>query len=103
MPGECLLLEGIVLTVKFDGCEVLVCRCFLLYGLGNLIPIHGKLNVDSNYTIIDYNVVPMLWQFYGLDHFYFQYYTDWMAYLVCPWPSAPKVAGSTPSQGGGFS
>ncbi|GFV65754.1 hypothetical protein TNCV_4153901 [Trichonephila clavipes] len=29
--------------------------------------------------------------------------TGWVAWLVCRWPSAPKVAGSTPAEVGGFS
>ncbi|GFU41885.1 hypothetical protein TNCV_3611581 [Trichonephila clavipes] len=31
------------------------------------------------------------------------YETGWVAWLVCRWPSAPKVAGSTSAQVGGLS
>ena len=42
------------------------------YGLEPLVPIHGKINSDVYCTILDDNVLPTLWQFYGLDPCYFQ-------------------------------
>ena len=42
------------------------------YGLGPLVPIHGKINSNVYCTILDDNVLPTLWQFYGLDPCYFQ-------------------------------
>ncbi|GFW00691.1 transposable element tcb1 transposase [Trichonephila clavipes] len=45
---------------------------FSWYGGDPMIPIHGKLNADSYSTFLDYNVLPTLRIFYGLDHCYIQ-------------------------------
>jgi len=72
MPGERLLPECIVSTVKFGGGGIMVSGCFSWYGLRPFIPIHGKFNADSYSTILDNNVFPTPWQFCGFDHSYFQ-------------------------------
>ncbi|GIY67690.1 transposable element Tc1 transposase [Caerostris extrusa] len=67
LPGERLLPEGIVPIVKFGGGGIRVWGVSPEYGLGPFVPIHGKLNADAYCTILDDNVLPTLWQFYGLD------------------------------------
>ncbi|GFQ73945.1 transposable element Tc1 transposase [Trichonephila clavata] len=72
MPGKLLLPECIVPSEKFGRCGIMVCGCFLRYGLGLLISIHGKLDADSYSTILDENVLPTLSLFYRLYCCYFQ-------------------------------
>ncbi|GFS97381.1 transposable element Tc1 transposase [Trichonephila clavipes] len=66
MPGELLFAECNEPTIKFGGVGIMVYVCFLCYGLGPMIPVHGKLNADSYSTFLDNNVLPTLKQFYGL-------------------------------------
>ncbi|GFS49663.1 transposable element tcb1 transposase [Trichonephila clavipes] len=68
MPGERLLPECVVPTLKFGGGGIIVWRCFSWYGLGVLIPIYDKFNADSYCTFLDNEKLHMLRQFYHLDH-----------------------------------
>lgn len=60
MQYQLLLLECIVPTVKFCECGF----CGLVFG-----PLHvvsGKINVNAYMSILNNQVVPTLWRFYGI-------------------------------------
>ncbi|KAJ8887194.1 hypothetical protein PR048_013409 [Dryococelus australis] len=76
LPEERLLLECIVPTRKFGGGGVMVWGCFTAFGVGPLVFVRGSMNTEAYCNILDSEMFPTLWIFYGMDPFYFQDYNS---------------------------
>ncbi|KAJ8872644.1 hypothetical protein PR048_026253 [Dryococelus australis] len=72
LPGERLLPECIVPTRKFGGGGVMVWGCFTAFGVGPLVYVCGSMNTEAYCNILDDEMLPTLWRFYGIDPCYFQ-------------------------------
>ncbi|KAJ8891938.1 hypothetical protein PR048_004497 [Dryococelus australis] len=46
--------------------------CFTAFGVGPLVFVHGSMNTEANCNILDNEMLPTLWRFYGMDPCYFQ-------------------------------
>ncbi|KAJ8869000.1 hypothetical protein PR048_030546 [Dryococelus australis] len=42
------------------------------FGVGPLVFVRGSMNTEANYSILDNEILPTLWRFYGMDPCYFQ-------------------------------
>ncbi|KAJ8888509.1 hypothetical protein PR048_008000 [Dryococelus australis] len=56
---------------KFGGGGgVKVWGCFTTFGVGSLVFVHGSLNTEAYCNILDNEMLPTLWFFYGMDPCY---------------------------------
>ncbi|KAJ8884354.1 hypothetical protein PR048_016211 [Dryococelus australis] len=72
LPGERLLPECIVPTRKFCGGGVMMRGCFTAFGVGPLVFFCGRMNTEAYCNILDSEMLPTLWRFYGMDPCYLQ-------------------------------
>ncbi|KAJ8867723.1 hypothetical protein PR048_031526 [Dryococelus australis] len=45
--------------------------CFTAFGVGPLVFVHGSMNTEAYCNILDNEMLPELWRFYGMDPCYF--------------------------------
>ncbi|KAJ8865614.1 hypothetical protein PR048_033134 [Dryococelus australis] len=57
---------------KFCDGGVMVWSCFTTFGAGPLVFVHGSMNTEAYCNILDNEMLPTLWRFYGMDPCYFQ-------------------------------
>ena len=62
----------IVSTRKFGGGGVMVWGCFSYWGVGPLMVVCGTMNSQGYCTILNNEMLPTLWCFYGMDPCYVQ-------------------------------
>ncbi|KAJ8876178.1 hypothetical protein PR048_024087 [Dryococelus australis] len=46
--------------------------CFTAFGVGPLVLVRGSMNTEASCNILDNEMLPALWRFYGIDPCYFQ-------------------------------
>ncbi|KAJ8866799.1 hypothetical protein PR048_032660 [Dryococelus australis] len=46
--------------------------CFTVFGVGPLVFVRGNMNTEAYCNILDNEMLPTLWRFYGMDPCYFQ-------------------------------
>ncbi|KAJ8868398.1 hypothetical protein PR048_029914 [Dryococelus australis] len=46
--------------------------CFTAFGVGPLVFVRGSMNTEAYCNILDNEMLPTFWRFYGMDPFYFQ-------------------------------
>ncbi|KAJ8872193.1 hypothetical protein PR048_025795 [Dryococelus australis] len=51
---------------------VMVWGCFTAFDVGPLVFVHGSMNTEAYCNILDNEMLPTLWRFYGMDPCYFQ-------------------------------
>uniref|UniRef100_A0AAZ3QUH7 Transposase Tc1-like domain-containing protein n=1 Tax=Oncorhynchus tshawytscha TaxID=74940 RepID=A0AAZ3QUH7_ONCTS len=73
VPVERYLHKCVVPTVKFGGGGTIVWGCFSCIGLGPLVPVKGNLIAKEYNAILDYAMLPTLWQQFGKGPFLFQH------------------------------
>ncbi|KAJ8893198.1 hypothetical protein PR048_005784 [Dryococelus australis] len=52
--------------------NLIVDLCFTAFGAGPLIFVRGSMNTEAYCSILDNEMLPTLWHFYGMDPCYFQ-------------------------------
>ena len=72
LPGERLMPECVVPTVKHGGGGAMFWGCFSWYGVGPLVVVPGNLNSEKYCDILDNEMLPTMWRLYGDSEALFQ-------------------------------
>lgn len=70
-PAEC-----IVPKVKFIGGGIMVWNYFSGFGIGCLVSVKGNVNGTAYKDVLDYCMLPTLWQQFGTGPFMFMFQHD---------------------------
>ncbi|KAJ8866023.1 hypothetical protein PR048_033547 [Dryococelus australis] len=68
--GHVWLRRRVSVVVATPGTSVDL--CFTAFGVGPLVFVRGSMNTEAYCNILDNEMLPTLWRFYGMDPCYFQ-------------------------------
>ncbi|KAJ8887996.1 hypothetical protein PR048_007481 [Dryococelus australis] len=74
-PGECWdgsLTKAMAASFPNPSSLTSVDLCFTAFGVGPLVFVRGSMNTEAYCNILDNEMLPKLWRFYGMDPCYFQ-------------------------------
>ncbi|KAJ8894119.1 hypothetical protein PR048_006729 [Dryococelus australis] len=62
------------IKARLHGATTSIDMCFTAFGVGPLVFVRGSMNTEAYCNILDNEMLPKLWHFYGMDPCYFQDY-----------------------------